>query len=101
MKRIFLALMVLSLLVVAGCTLMQAPSTSYLNADKATHDTIGAEYVGYVQADDTKDAAAKQRRFDNITAWGRRIEQAQKAATQPTTAPAVGTPTIAQPPAGS
>lgn len=63
-------------LVPASCV---GPDATYIAADRATFEAVAPEYLEYVQADESLDAAAKARRTRTIETWQKRLEAAEGA----------------------
>lgn len=66
-------LLVLALLAGGGCI---AAADDYVKADRAAYESIGVDYVQYVEADPKLTPSQKQLRKDNVAAWRIRIKNA-------------------------
>ncbi len=62
----------LALCFATSCT----PAELYIAADAATYDALAPEHAAYVRADAGLDAAQKQRRFDTLATWKKRVQDA-------------------------
>lgn len=58
----------------SGCMV----ESSWVRADKSTHDVIAPEYRRYLAADETLTPAKRARRERLVDAWGARVEEASK-----------------------
>jgi hypothetical protein len=87
----------------AGCKQFNAataaPTPQYVQADRATYNAIAPAHQAYVTNDSSLDELQKQRRYDLLTTWRKRVEAAEKnvpptPTTQPA-APSTGPPSSA------
>ena len=72
------------LLILSGCGCGEkfSVSSDWVAAERATHDTLAPEYLGYVDADDNLTADDKARRHRTVELWDARIE-AHEGVVQP------------------
>ena len=83
-KRVLTATIAALTLGAVGCT---QPTKLYLEADRATYDAIGPEYLNYVKRDGSLDPEAVNVREATVRTWRERIE-AHEAAGNTRTGPA-------------
>ena len=72
-----LLLIVALLLAASGCCGVPA---SYVKADRAALDTVGRDFVKYVEADEKLPDVLKALKIAAVEAWRVRVEEAEKEA---------------------
>lgn len=62
----------LALCFATSCT----PAELYIAADAATYDALAPGHAAYVRGDQALDPKQKERRFDTLATWKKRVQDA-------------------------
>jgi hypothetical protein len=76
-SSLLLVIGTISLLALSGCNLLKAPNGAYVAADRATYESVGAEWITYVHNDPDLSQSDKDLRDRKLLTWQKRIEQAE------------------------
>lgn len=72
MRSRFALAFVAVLATMPGC--IHDPATAYVDADRRTYESVGAEWSVYFESDPKLDDAAKERRRRKLRTWKARID---------------------------
>jgi len=78
MKRSFILLIAVAIVVTPAISCSTAELDVYVQADKATFQAISGEYIDLVNGSDRLDDDQKKRRLRTVQSWKKRIEAAEK-----------------------
>ncbi len=74
-KRTVLGFIAILVVMLSGCT---TPKAAWIKADRSTRETVGREWLSYVEADPKLSSEQKKIRRMKFTTWGRRLAEAEK-----------------------